>query len=224
MVVKSGSKIPKKPEVTWCYNPQEDLTLFGSTPASHHHKLNVRPVEWQTAQQTRDCSFRQHRSPVQAGDRSASGANGSEQSRSIDMSLTRIFKTTRWLIAATAAPVTAAFVLASPANVMAAQPAGSQFSSHEWAFAANRNAMRVTEVERTAEPAHYLLASAGSSGLTPVSAEVHTGPHADQGTPLRTEGSIRSDIARYNEERSNARGSSRPVDDTRAPSNAGYRN
>jgi hypothetical protein len=224
MSAKRGPKIPKKPEVTWCYNPREDLTLFGSTPASHHHKLNVRPVDRQTAQQTRVRPFRQHRSPDQAGDRRGSGAKRSEHSRSIDMLLTRIFKTTRWLIAATAVPVTAAFVLASPANVNAAQPAGAQFASHGWAFAANRNAMRVSEVERTAEPAHYLMASAGSSGLTPVSAEVHAGPHAEQGAPLRTEGSIRSDIARYNEERSNARGPGRPVDDTRAPSNAAYRN
>jgi hypothetical protein len=153
-----------------------------------------------------------------------SGLNGPEQTRCIDMLLTRIFKTTRWLIAATAVPVSAVFVLASPMCSNAAEPTGAQFSNHGWAFAANRNAMRVTDVERTAEPAHYLLASAGSSGLTPVSAEVHPGPRAEQGTPLRTEGSIRSDIARYNEERGNARGSGRPVDDTRAPANAAYRN
>jgi hypothetical protein len=140
------------------------------------------------------------------------------------MLLTRICKTTRQLITAMAIPVTAVFALASPLYSGAAEPTGTQFSNHGWAFAANRNAMRVIDVERTVEPAHYLLAAAGSTGLTPVSAEVHPGPRADQGTPLRTEGSIRSDITRYNEERSNARGSGRQVDDTRAPANAAYRN
>jgi hypothetical protein len=125
---------------------------------------------------------------------------------------------------ASAVPVAAAFVLASPIPTSAAAPSSAQFSNHNWAFAANRNAMRVTDVDRTAEPAHYLLAAAGSSGLTPVSAEVRPGPRAEQGAPLRTEGSIRSDIARYNEERSNARGSGRQSDDTRAPANAAYRN
>jgi|ERR1700722_10212538 hypothetical protein len=140
------------------------------------------------------------------------------------MLLTRIFQTTRGLMTAAAVPVTVALVLASPMHASATEPTRAQFSNHGWAFAANRNAMRVTDVERTAEPAHYLLASAGSSGLTPVSAEVHPGPRAEQGAPLRTEGSIRSDIARYNEERSNARGAGRQADDTRAPANAAYRN
>ncbi len=34
----------KKCEVTWCYNHQEDLTLFGSTPITGHNKLTGRPV------------------------------------------------------------------------------------------------------------------------------------------------------------------------------------
>src|ERR1700675_3922407 len=37
-------KVPKKCEVTWCYNPQEDLTLFGSTLVVRHNKLVDRPV------------------------------------------------------------------------------------------------------------------------------------------------------------------------------------
>ncbi len=37
-------KVPKNREVTWCYNRQEDLTLFGSTPVVQHNKLSGRPV------------------------------------------------------------------------------------------------------------------------------------------------------------------------------------
>src|ERR1700722_20648142 len=37
-------KMPKNREVTWCYNRQEDLTLFGSTPVVQHNKLSGRPV------------------------------------------------------------------------------------------------------------------------------------------------------------------------------------
>jgi hypothetical protein len=43
---RSGAsrKEPKNSEVTWCYNPQEDLTLFGSTLVAQHNKLNDIPV------------------------------------------------------------------------------------------------------------------------------------------------------------------------------------
>jgi hypothetical protein len=144
--------------------------------------------------------------------------------RSIDMLLTRIFKSARWVIAATAIPVAALVLLAAPLAASAADHSGSMRFSNPGAFAANRNAVRVTEAQRGAEPARLMVASTGSV-LTPVSAEVRPGAHAEQGAPLRPEeGSIRSDIARYNEERSSARGVGRPVDDTRAPANAAYRN
>lgn len=61
-------------------------------------------------------------------------------------------------------------------------------------------------------------------GLTPISAEVRGVPRAEQAVPMRGTGSIRADIARYNEERSIPRPQSRPSDDARAPSNATYRN
>jgi hypothetical protein len=60
--------------------------------------------------------------------------------------------------------------------------------------------------------------------LTPISAEVHSGPRAEQGAQLRTGGSIRADIARYNEERSSSRPSGRQADDPRSPANSPYRN
>ena len=70
---------------------------------------------------------------------------------------------------------------------------------------------------------HYTPVAA-KDGLTPVSAEVRPGPRVDQATPMRGAGSIRADITRYNEERSLPRQPGRPSDDSRAPTNANYRN
>jgi hypothetical protein len=70
---------------------------------------------------------------------------------------------------------------------------------------------------------HYTPVSA-KDGLTPVSAEVRTVPHADQAAPFRGAGSIRADIARYNEERSLPRPPGRQSDDGRSATNANYRN
>ena len=89
--------------------------------------------------------------------------------------------------------------------------------------AANRHAMRVVNVDPGAQPFRYQRVAAGS-GLTPISAEVHGGPHAEQAAQLRTGGSIRADIARYNEERSSPRPSGRQGDDPRSPANSAYRN
>ncbi|WP_213764641.1 hypothetical protein [Caballeronia sp. dw_19] len=87
----------------------------------------------------------------------------------------------------------------------------------------NRHAMRVDDVERGAQSFRYQRVAAGS-GLTPISAEVRGGPRADQAAQLRAGGSIRADIARYNEERSSPRPSGRQVDDPRSPANSTYRN
>jgi hypothetical protein len=89
--------------------------------------------------------------------------------------------------------------------------------------AANRHAMRVDDIERGAQSLRYQRVAAGS-GLTPISAEVHGGPRADQAAQLRAGGSIRADIARYNEERGNPRASGRQADDPRSPANSPYRN
>ncbi|MDR5770269.1 MULTISPECIES: hypothetical protein [unclassified Caballeronia] len=65
---------------------------------------------------------------------------------------------------------------------------------------------------------------AAKDGLTPVSAEVRPVPRAEQAASLRGAGSIRADIARYNEERSLPRQPGRPVDDGRTSGNANFRN
>jgi hypothetical protein len=70
---------------------------------------------------------------------------------------------------------------------------------------------------------HYTAVSA-KDGLTPISAEVRPAGRADQGAAFRGAGSIRADIARYNEERSLPRPQVRPADDARSPANANYRN
>lgn len=89
--------------------------------------------------------------------------------------------------------------------------------------AVNRHAMRVDDVERGAQPFRYQRVAAGS-GLTPISAEVHGGPRADQAAQLPAGGSIRADIARYNEERGTSRPSGRQGDAPRSPANSPYRN
>lgn len=61
-------------------------------------------------------------------------------------------------------------------------------------------------------------------GLTPVSAEVRGVPHGEQAAQMRSPGSIRADIARYNEERGLPRPPGRQSDEARAPANTGFRN
>jgi hypothetical protein len=147
----------------------------------------------------------------------------------MNMSLKRVCKSHRWSIVAAAGAVAGSFVLMAPAFSSAPSGGvqvvrlGTQFASHGQSLAANRHAKRIVDVERTSGSGTFELAAAGS-GLTPISAEVRPGTHADQDTPLRSGGSIRSDIARYNEERSSPRGPGRQGEDARAPANTTYRN
>lgn len=132
------------------------------------------------------------------------------------MLLTRFRPTARLIFAAATGLVAASTLCASLAL------AGGENNRGQWP-AANRHAMRVIDVDRGAQPFRYQRVAAGS-GLTPVSAEVHGGPRAEQAAQLRTGGSIRADIARYNEERSSTRPSGRQGDDPRSPANSPYRN
>lgn len=215
---------PKKCEVTWCYNPQEDLTLFASTLIARRNKLIGRPVGRASFSRCPDV-------PTTTGRRcprmsfSRRTLELSRTSRSIDMLLTRFRVTARLIFAATAGVVAASAMCASLA--FAGGNNGAMFNGGgqargEWQ-AVNRRAMRVDDVERGAQPFRYQRVAAGS-GLTPISAEVRGGPRAEQGSQMRTGGSIRADIARYNEERTPSRTSGRQVDDPRSPANAAYRN
>lgn len=140
------------------------------------------------------------------------------------MSEITIHPTINWNLAATAALTVACCawssdIFASSVAAQSARPAQGVYAQAP----ANRNAARVDAAERTARPFVYQRVVAGS-GLTPVSAEVRGAPRVEQDVPLRTDGSIRSDIARYNEERSVPRSSGRQSDDARLPSNGAYRN
>jgi hypothetical protein len=167
--------------------------------------------------------------PVGDVDGSPPPSNTLEHSRtlrSIDMLLTRFRPIARLMFAAAAGLVAATALCASLA--FAGGNNGDQFGHNtgpaqgQWP-AANRHAIRVVDVDRGAQSFRFQRVAAGS-GLTPISAEVHGGPRADQSAQLRTGGSIRADIARYNEERSSPRPSGRQADDARSPANAGYRN
>jgi hypothetical protein len=142
------------------------------------------------------------------------------------MLLTRFRSIARLALAAAAGLVAALTLCASLA--FAGGDHGGMFfrnagqAQGQWR-AANRHAMRVDDVERGAQPFRYQRVAAGS-GLTAISAEVHGGTRADQAAQMRAGGSIRADIARYNEERSSPRPSGRQVDDPRSPANSAYRN
>ncbi|WP_121316351.1 hypothetical protein [Paraburkholderia sp. RAU2J] len=62
-----------------------------------------------------------------------------------------------------------------------------------------------------------------AGAMTPVSAESRGVPRPPQNAPVRG-GSIRADVARYNEERGSARASQRQADDPRQPEGSPYRN
>jgi hypothetical protein len=62
-----------------------------------------------------------------------------------------------------------------------------------------------------------------AGAITPVSAESRTGPRQPPNGPVRS-GSIRADVARYNEERGSARAMQRQGDDPRPPEGSPYRN
>ena len=150
------------------------------------------------------------------------------------MLLTRFRPAARLILAAAAGLVAASTLCASLAYAGGNGNNGGMFNRNagqaqgQWRAAnsanpVNRHAMRVDDVERGAQPFRYQRVAAGS-GLTPISAEVRGGPRADQAAQLRTGGSIRADIARYNEERSSPRPSGRQGDDPRLPANSPYRN
>ncbi|MGF6965975.1 hypothetical protein OKW43_003003 [Paraburkholderia sp. WC7.3g] len=65
--------------------------------------------------------------------------------------------------------------------------------------------------------------SAYAGAITRVSAESRPVPHPPANMPMRN-GSIRADVARYNEERGAARPMQRPTDDPRQPEGSPYRN
>jgi len=148
------------------------------------------------------------------------------------MSHTRI-RTTQRLIFAAAAGLVAASALCGPGAVAGGVGADGGRVMHgafrrgnesqaQWR-AVNRHAMQSADVDSGERPFVYQRVAAGS-GLTAVSAEVRGVPRAEQGGQLRGGGSIRADIARYNEERSTPRASSRQTDDPRSAANSTYRN
>jgi hypothetical protein len=128
------------------------------------------------------------------------------------MALKGLRTSTRWLVSTVIGSVTVAASLA-----LAAQPAAN------WLSGSSEEATRVDAVQST-QSQRFVQTGAKGDGLTPVSTEVRAVPRAEQSAPIRGAGSIRADITRYNEERSVPRPQGRPADDTRAPSNANYRN
>ncbi|MFM0241176.1 hypothetical protein [Paraburkholderia phytofirmans] len=82
-------------------------------------------------------------------------------------------------------------------------------------------------VRRVAGPVGYAGDGRGSmqyaGAITPVSAESRTVPRPPANAPVRT-GSIRADIARYNEERGSQRAMQRQSDDPRQSEGSPYRN
>ncbi len=166
------------------------------------------------------------RSAMFDGAHSANTLEQSRTTRSIDMLLTR-FRPIARLILAAAIGLVAASTLCAPL-AFAGGNNGGMFNRNagqaqgQWK-AANRHAMRVDAFERGSQPFRFQRVAAGS-GLTPISAEVRGGPRAEQAAQLPTGGSIRADIARYNEERSSSRPAGRQGDAPRSPANSPYRN
>jgi hypothetical protein len=81
-------------------------------------------------------------------------------------------------------------------------------------------------VRRVAGPVGYPGERAGmqyAGTITPVSAESRPVPRPPPNMPVRN-GSIRADVARYNEERGAGRSLQRPSDDPRQPEGSPYRN
>ncbi|MFM0343957.1 hypothetical protein P0D96_07555 [Paraburkholderia sp. RL17-347-BIC-D] len=82
-------------------------------------------------------------------------------------------------------------------------------------------------MRRVTGPAGYAGDGRGgmqyAGAITPVSAESRTVPRPPANAPVRA-GSIRADVARYNEERGSSRGIQRQSDDPRQPEGSPYRN
>jgi hypothetical protein len=101
---------------------------------------------------------------------------------------------------------------------------GANFADNNYAdgFGVYRPGMR-----RIAGPSDYSGDSRGrmqyAGAITPVSAESRTVPRPPPNGPVRS-GSIRADVARYNEERGSARATQRQADDPRQPEGSPYRN
>ncbi|MPW05914.1 hypothetical protein GCT19_09695 [Paraburkholderia sp. CNPSo 3155] len=81
-----------------------------------------------------------------------------------------------------------------------------------YGFGSYKSGMR-----RVGDPSSY------AGAITPVSAESRPVPHPPSNMPMRN-GSIRADVARYNEERGAPRPMQRPADDPRQPGGSPYRN
>ncbi|WP_082508392.1 hypothetical protein [Burkholderia sp. Leaf177] len=148
------------------------------------------------------------------------------------MPLTRIRHARRLILAAATGLVAASAMFASVAfaggegsngALLTRGVFGGGGEAHGQWQAVNQHAVRVDDADIDTRPFVFQRVAAGS-GLTPVSAEVRGGARADQGAQLRGGGSIRADIARYNEERSTPRASGRQSDDPRSPANSTYRN
>ncbi|WP_038457068.1 hypothetical protein [Paraburkholderia xenovorans] len=82
-------------------------------------------------------------------------------------------------------------------------------------------------MRRVAAPAGYAGDGRGgmqyAGAITPVSAESRAVPRPPVNAPVRA-GSIRADVARYNEERGATRAMQRQADDPRQPEGSPYRN
>ena len=98
---------------------------------------------------------------------------------------------------------------------------GAKFADGNYAdgFAIYNPGMR-----RVAGPAGDTRGRTGYAGaITPISAESRSMPRPPPNAPVRS-GSIRADVARYNEERGSARAMQRPADDPRQQEGSPYRN
>jgi hypothetical protein len=72
--------ISKKPEVTWCYNPAEGITLFGSTPYGAPNKLLPKAIR--DAVRCHICATQRH-SRNKLRRRSNGGLSGRSSGRTI---------------------------------------------------------------------------------------------------------------------------------------------
>lgn len=104
------------------------------------------------------------------------------------------------------------------------QNAGAGFAAGNYGngFGAyNGGARRIAPTPGYANETRGGMQYAGA--IQPVSAESRSVPRPPPNAPVRT-GSIRADVARYNEERGASRAMQRQVDDPRQPDGSPYRN
>lgn len=101
---------------------------------------------------------------------------------------------------------------------------GANFAGGNYA---DRFAVYHPDMRRAAGPSGYPGDGRGrmqyAGAITPVSAESRAVPRPPPNAPVRS-GSIRADVARYNEERGSARVMQRPADDPRQSVGSPYRN